>query len=58
MLLDSFFSDVTTAFRSSQVVRLLHEIVAKGALQPLDQVKDASLVVAKVHRKVEQIKTG
>ena len=58
LLLDSFLSDVAAAFRSSQVVCLLHQVVAKGALQPLDQVEDASLVVAEVHREVEQVQTG
>lgn len=45
LITNAFFSDLATAFSTCQVVRLLHSVVAKCTLEPLNQVKDARLIV-------------
>ena len=58
LLLDARFSSISAALQVVQVVSLLDSVVAKGALEPLDQVEDASRVIAQVDRKVEQVKAS
>ena len=57
LLTNALFSDLTTAFSTCKVVCLLHSVVAKGTLEPLNQVKDSCFVVAQVDREIEQVQT-
>ena len=58
LLLDVCLSSDSTALQVIQIVSLLHSVVAKCALEPLDQVKDTSRVIAQVDCKVEQVKAS
>jgi len=52
LVANALFSDLTTAFSSCQVMSLLHSVVAKCTLKPLDQIEDSCLIIAKVNSEV------
>ena len=58
LVLNSTLRVVAAAIEASQIVLHLDFIVAEGALQPLHDIKEAILLIAQVHRKVEQVQTG